>query len=168
MNTSFCARWLVAALVLPSVLWSQTVCVGTEAECRAAQEKLCQEEPTPSNLIIAKPVKLSGVLLDETGASIDFDRVAQDSMTIIQIRNEKTDAIVFAVPLRDHGQFEFEWVPAGSHRLIAVWMKNGRLRRLPLADQPKPMSCSEAGPCSVKAVIHSHGTDNPIDSCPPK
>ena len=161
-------RGLAFAILVTAPSLAQTLCVGTPAECREAQEQLCRKEPAPPNLLVAKPARVRGVLLDETGAVVDFDKSVPESITLIQIRNPGIGEVLFSVPLREDGRFEFESVPAGEFRLIAVWFKDGEFRRLPLAEQPKVMTCSEAAECTVSAVIHFHGTDNPIDSCPPR
>jgi len=147
---------------------AQTYCFGTVEECKAAQEQLCREEPAPANLSIAYQVRLNGTLLDPVGVPISFDHVSPDHRSIVQIKNTKTNQILFAVPLRSNGQFEFESVPAGQYRLIVVWMKDGKFYRLPLTDQPGPLICSDMKECKVNATVKFHGTDNPIDSCPPK
>jgi hypothetical protein len=153
----------------------QTVCVNamehracTESEAREMQDKICHDEPAPANLFIAKPVKLQGVLLYDVGAIVDFDHVEPGTITKIQIRDAKNGDVIFESPLMEGAKFQFEAVPAGAFRLVAVWTKGDKVRRLPLAEQPKPMRCTEEIECHVNAVIHIHGTDNPIDSCPPK
>jgi hypothetical protein len=164
---------LLAALALlgPVELRSQWVCIRKDGKACTAHdvdEMVCKPEPAPANLSVAHQVRLTGTLLDPTGSPIDFDAVVPDHHTIVQIRDVNSGQVLFAVPLRANGGFEFEFVPAGEYRLIAVWMKDGRLRRLPLADQPKEIRCSDTKECRISAVITFHGTDNPIDSCPPK
>ena len=161
----------VAFLAIPSILYSQWICIGKDGKpCtdKDVDAMVCQPEKAPANLTVAHDVRLQGTLLDSIGAAVDFDKVIPDSHTIVQLRNPKTRETLFAVPLSANGVFEFEVVPAGTYRLIVVWMKNGKLLRLPLADQPSEMSCTADKECRVTAVIGFHGTDNPIDSCPPK
>jgi hypothetical protein len=161
----------VAILAIPSILYSQWICIGKDGKpCtdKDVDEMVCLPEKAPANLTLAHDVRLQGTLLDSTGAAVDFDKVISDSHTVVQLRNPKTGETLFDVPLRANGGFEFEVVPAGTYRLIAVWMKNGKLRRLPLADQPSEMSCTADKECRITAVISFHGTDNPVDSCPPK
>jgi hypothetical protein len=157
-----------AVLSAPTIALGQTVCLGTDAECRAAQKQLCKDEPAPANLSVAHPVRRSGTFFDPTGAPIDFDAVKPDHRTIVQIKSPVSGEILFAVPLRPNGDFEFELVPQGNYRLILVWMKDGKFTRLPLADQPKEIRCSDMKQCRISSVISFHGTDNPIDFCPPK
>jgi hypothetical protein len=111
---------------------------------------------------------LTGTLFDPTGAPINFDAVRPDHHSIVQIKDVKSGQVLFAVPLRPNGEFEFESVPSGEYRLIVVWMKDGKFSRLPLADQPKALICSDPKECRVSTIITFHGTDNPTDACPPK
>jgi hypothetical protein len=122
----------------------------------------CKDEKTLPNLFIAKPAKLSGVLLDETGAPIVFEK------TLVQIRDQKTNVLLLSASLDEKGQFDLGRVPAGEFRFLAVQLKDGKTLRLPLADQPKALFCSDDAECRLKVVIHFHGSDNPIDFCPPK
>jgi hypothetical protein len=122
----------------------------------------CKDEKVLQNLSVAKPTKLSGVLLDETGAPIVFEK------TLVQIRDQKTNAPLLSAPLDAMGQFDLGRVPAGEFRFLAVQLKAGKTLRLPLADQPKALLCSDDAECRLKIVIHFHGSDNPIDFCPPK
>jgi len=159
---------LAFAILVGASAPAQTVCLGSPAECREAQVRLCKEEPAPANLLVACPVQLTGTLIDSTGAIVEFDNVKSDHQTIVQIRNAESGEIIFAVPLRKTGEFKFDLVPAGSYRLIAVWMHDGKFARLPLADQPTQMACKEEKECHIVATIRFHGTDNPIDLCPPR
>ena len=159
--------------VSPELLAGQTVCVAngracTPEESRAIHEQECRDEPAPPNLFVAHRVRLTGSFLDPSGAPIDFDSIKTDHHTVVQIKAVQTDEILFAVPLRANGEFEFESVPEGTYRLILVWMKDGAFARLPLADQPKKIECSDSKECSIRAVLTFHGSDNPIDTCPPK
>jgi hypothetical protein len=147
---------------------AQTVCIGTPAECEEAQKQLCENEPAPANLTVARPVRLLGSLIDSVGAQVDFDPAVSGTKTIIQIRDPKNGVVLFESTLQKDSRFQFELVPAGSFRLIAIWTKEGKVFRLPLADQPTQMTCGAGPECRVEAVIHFHGTDNPIDMCPPK
>jgi hypothetical protein len=161
-------RGLAFAIFVAAPTLAQTVCLGTPAECREAQKRLCKEEPAPANLFVAHTVRLTGMFLDPTGAPIDFDSIKPDHQTVVQIKSVSTGAILLAVPLRSNGEFEFESVPEGSYRLILVWIKDGNFERLPLADQPKETRCSDLKECRISSTITFHGTDNPIDLCPPK
>ncbi len=153
---------------VPRFALAETVCLGTEPECRAAQKQLCKNEPGPPNLSIAHPVRFSGAFFDPSRAPIDFDAIKSDHHTIVQIKSPVSGETLFAVPLRSNGEFEFEVVPEGDYRLILVWMKDAKFERLPLADQPKELRCSDFKECRLSVEITFHGTDNPIDNCPLK
>lgn len=161
------------AFCLPFSLSGQSVCMKNGQLCsleesKEAQDRICDAEAAPANLTIAEPVELSGVLLDESGAPVVFERLIPGHHTIVQIRNPQDGKILLSAQLNQEGRFEFDQVPAGAYRLVAVSEKLGGFRRLPLSDQPRPMSCSVAGECHVEAVIRYHGTDDPIDLCPPR
>ena len=159
------------ALIEPITMQSQWICVGKDGKpCtdKEVDEMVCQPEKAPANLFVSHQVRLIGTLLDPTGAPINFDAVRPGNRSIVQIKDLKSAQILFAVPLRSNGEFEFESVPAGDFRLIVVWMKDGKFSRLPLADQPKALFCSDAKECRVSTTITFHGSDNPVDWCPPK
>ncbi len=161
-----CGLFWTTIAAVPAI--AQTVCMGTPTECSVGREQLCKSEPAPANLFISHDVRVHGTLLDPAGAPLNFGKIQSDSRTILQIRDPKTGKTLFFAPLRVNGEFDFEHVPAGTYRLIAVWMKDGKPGRLPLADQPNAMSCTNAKECEINPVIRFHGTDNLIDFCPPK
>ena len=96
------------------------------------------------------------------------DALAPNSHTIVQIKSATTGEVLFAVPLSPKGEFDFESIPAGKFRLILVSKKGSELRRLPLADQPKEIRCKDQKDCRVDSTITFHGTENPLEFCPPK
>ena len=146
------------------ISFAQTVCLSPNGEPCPVGPKMrwCNDEKILPNLSIAKLVKLSGVLLDETGAPIIVDK------TLVQIKDLKTEKVLITVGLDAKGQFDLGTVPAGEFRFLVVWLRDEKIRRLPLADQPKTLFCSTEKECNLKIAIHFHGTDNPIDFCPPK
>jgi hypothetical protein len=154
-----------------AALYSQWVCIGENgAPCTAADvdEMACKPEKAPANLSVTFQVRLVGTFLDPTGAPLNFDAVRPDRHSIVQIKDPESGQILYAVPLRANGEFHFEVVPVGKYRLIVVWMKDGKFSRLPFADQPKELVCTDPRECKISATISFHGTDNPVDSCPPK
>ncbi len=142
----------------------QTFCITRDGRpCPPETEmQYCANEKVLPNLSIAKPVKLSGILLDPTGAPITYKD------TLVQIRSPQTGTVLFSALLDGKGQFDLGTVSAGEFRFIAVMIKDRRFNRLPLTDQPTALSCNNETACNLKIVIHFHGTDNPIDSCPPR
>ena len=160
-------------LAFPSALPGQTLCVAngracTAEETRQLHEQECLAEKAPANLFVVHPVRLTGTFIDPSSAPIAFDALRLDHRTIVQIKSSASGEILFAVPLRQNGEFEFELVPEGAYRLILVWMKDGKFTRLPLADQPKEIHCSDSKECRISSVLSFHGSDNPIEFCPPK
>jgi hypothetical protein len=147
-----------------SISFAQSICLSPDGKpCQADPEmRWCADEKVLPNLFMVKSVKLNGVLLDETGAPVIFEK------TLVQIRDQKTNTVLLSASLNEKGQFDFGLVPADEYRFLALWMKDGKIRRLPIADQPKTLSCSGEKECNLTIVIHFHGTDNPIDFCPPK
>jgi hypothetical protein len=169
------ARFLVSTILVGMFLsthaFPQWVCAGKGGKpCTNAEinEMVCKPEKAPVNLIIDYPVKLSGIFIDQSGAPIDFDEIDPKYQTIVQIKSQDTEQILFAVPLRTDGRFEFERVPSGAYRLILVRVREGKFFRLPTADQPNLMHCSDKDDCTVHQTITFHGSDNPVDWCPPK
>ena len=122
----------------------------------------CEREIVTPNLTIAKPVKLIGSLSDTTGAPIQYNK------TIIQVRNLKKDSVLSSAVLDELGRFDLGIVPVGNYRLVAFRMEGKRASRLPLFDQPKPVSCSSENECKLEIVLALHGTDQPFEFCPPK
>jgi hypothetical protein len=154
---------VLSALTATEKSTAQTVCIGSDKECKEEQERLCREEPAPANLIVSKQQRIRGVLLDESGAVFVFEN------TFVQLRDAKTRQVLRQVLANPKGEFELGVVTGGSYRLVAVHRRrDGVLTRLPLTEQPGLMTCSGDEDCKITAVQKIHGTDNPIDSCPPK
>jgi hypothetical protein len=151
------ARIVVAALLLsPAAGLGQLICTGDECSC-------VNEKTAPPNFSVAKAVRVTGLLVDETGAPFVFDN------TIVQVRTFAHKAVIVTARVDSQGRFDLGIVPAGQYRLIAARrLQNGKLERQPLADQPKPMSCSGEADCSITAVQHIHGTDERFEFCPPQ
>jgi hypothetical protein len=168
-------KGLALAALAAMTAGAQTVCANsadhrpcTDSEAKEMQTKICRDEPTPANLFVSHPIRLAGAFFDPTGAPINFDSIKPGHRTIAQIRDVATGAVLYAVPVHANGEFAFDSIPEGSYRLIIVWMSDGRFERLPLADQPKEMRCVDLKECRISSTITFHGTDNPIDFCPPK
>lgn len=162
---------IVTLLAVAAPSWSQAFCIGKNGkDCTDAEfnERFCKPEKAPANLFLAQPAQISGTFLDPTGTPLNFDAIKPEYHTIAQIKSLDTGVVLFAVPVNAKGQFEFESVPAGNYRLIVVWMKDGKLRRLPLTDQPAEIRCSGSTECNFRSVLATHGTDNLVDFCPPK
>jgi hypothetical protein len=146
---------IVAVFSLPVGLHGQLICLPS-GNCS------CENEKISPNLTIARPVKLTGALIDPSGAPLHFN------MTTIQVRNLKNNEVLFSSILDEQGRFDLGTVPAGKFRLVAFWMEEKRVRRLPLFDQPKPVFCLSENECKLEIVLALHGTDQPFEFCPPK
>ena len=147
---------LVAIIISPLSLPGQLVCSGDACSCD-------KEADAPPNLSIAKPVEVQGVLLGEWGNVFSYED------TFVQVRNQKTKAVLISAPVDAKGHFDLGVFPAGEFRLIAARKKkDGTLERQPLADQPKSISCSGESTCWIEAIQHIHGSDLPFEFCPPK
>jgi hypothetical protein len=146
---------VLAIFLLPVGLHGQLICLPT-GNCS------CENEKVFPNLTIARPVKLTGSLSDQTGEPIQFN------MTTIQVRDPWKNTVLFSAVLDGRGRFDFGTIPAGKYRLVAFWMEEKRVRRLPLLDQPKPVSCSGEGDCKLEIVLAMHATDQQFEFCPPK
>jgi hypothetical protein len=141
----------------PGNLFSQLVCSGDACACD-------KEKALETNFDVEKPVHVTGVLI-EAASQLPF--VFDD--TIIEVRRPETRTVIVHVKVNKEGQFNLGLLPAGKYRLIAAREKqNGKLERMPLADQPAPMSCTGDSSCKVLAIQHLHGTDLPFEFCPPQ
>jgi len=149
---------VAAAMFFPLSLLGQLVCIGDGA-CSCDKEKI----PSP-NLLVAKSAHIVGTLIEEqSGLPFVFEN------TIIQLRDPKTMAVLVETHVKMDGQFDLGTVQAGVFRLIvARKLNDGRLGRMPLADQPKKMTCMNDSTCRIEAIQHLHGTDLPFEFCPPK
>ncbi len=148
---------IVYALLVPMPLFSQLVCSGDACNCE-------KEKAPTTNFDVAKTAHVTGVLI-EAASQLPF--VFDD--TIIEVRNPQTRSVIVHVKVNKEGQFDLGLIQAGKYRLIAAREKqNGKLKRMPLADQPAPMSCSDDSACRVVAKQHLHGTDQKFEFCPPQ
>jgi hypothetical protein len=146
---------IFAAVLFPAVLQGQLIC-NPPSICS------CENEKVLPNLTIERPVKLTGSMIDPSGAPIQFHK------TMIQVRNPGNNEVLFSAVLDEQGRFDLGTIPVGSFRLIAFWVQGEKARRLPLFDQPKPVSCSSENECELKIVLALHGTDQQFEFCPPK
>jgi hypothetical protein len=146
---------IAATLISPSMLFSQWACLAPP--CHP-----CDDEIIKPNLSVAKPTRLRGTLFDPTGAAITYEKAS------VQVRDSKSKTVLVSARLDEQGRFDLGRVRVGEYRFLAVLLKDGEVRRLPLADQPTDLSCSDETECNLRIVIHFHGTDNPISGCPPK
>jgi hypothetical protein len=136
----------------------------TLREAEEMHEHICKSEVVRPNLIVEKSTRLSGVLLDETGAPY-----GNAGKTVVQIRDAKVGTVLNSSAIDPHGQFDLGIVNAGLFRLIvAIKGKDGKLARPPLADQLPVANCTSQTDCRIQSKIHLHGTDDPLEFCPPK
>lgn len=135
----------------------QLYCSGGACDCE-------NEKTPPPNLSVEQLTHITGTLVDEvTGLPFVFEN------TIVQVRTVTAKSVIVSAAVDSKGRFDLGMIPAGHYRLIAARrMQNGTLERQPLADQPKPISCSGGPDCSITAVQHLHGTDLPFEFCPPQ
>ncbi|MGB0123576.1 MAG: carboxypeptidase-like regulatory domain-containing protein [Silvibacterium sp.] len=151
---------LVGMLGSSSFLFAQTICLGTVQQCKEAQRQLCASEPAPANLELSEDKSVQGTVSDESGARLKDVEV--------QLQVPKTGTVLQSLSTRD-GTFDMGIVKAGSYRLIFVKQGKQGIERLPLTDQPKSLVCDGGtAVCELAVVLTIHGTDNPIDFCPPK
>ncbi len=152
---------LIAILGLSGLLFSQTICTGTIEQCREAQKRLCADEKAPANLDLADAKTVIGTVLDQTGAK--FERGVA-----VQLRSPKSGAVLRTATVGD-GDFSLGELQPGLYRLIVVKIGASSPERLKMFDQPQRLICQDAGSrCSLTVMPIVHGSDNPIDFCPPK
>ena len=146
--------------LLPIGLQSQLGCFppGTPGKCS------CEDEKVSPNLTIAKPVRLTGSLLDAWGKPLRYNQ----SIIRIDVRDPLKNQALSSAAIDERGRFDLGKVPAGKYRLIAFRMLGNKPGRLPLLDQPKPVSCSSENRCKLDIFLTMRETDLPYTFCPPK
>jgi hypothetical protein len=140
---------------------TQTVCLGTPAGCREAQKQLCTNEKAETNIAIGGAKSLHGDVRDQTGATFPAGYV-------VQLRDAATGQVLQSSVLDSAGRFSFADLPTARLRLIVVRLMGEKVVRPPLFDQPSSLACQGSQDCVLKIVLKGHGTDDPLDNCPPK
>ena len=97
-----------------------------------------------------------------------FGAVIHLNGTTIQVRKPWKNTVLFSSIIDEQGRFDIGLVPAGKYRLVIFWIKDKKVSRLPLFDQPKPMVCSSENECKLKIELELHSTDQQFEYCPPK
>jgi hypothetical protein len=147
---------LIALMFGSTAAFGQLVCTGDACSCE-------NEKVPPPNLSISQSVHVTGRLIGANGYPFVFEN------TVVQVRTIQEKRVIVTTTVDSLGEFDLGIISAGQYRLIAARrLQNGQLERQPLADQPKPMSCSGRSDCSITAVQHFHGTDLPFEFCPPQ
>lgn len=155
MNSSARAAGICLIFLIAASASAQFICVPGK-NCS------CEDERVVPNLTVAQPARFEGALFDPSGAPITFEK------TTVEVVSPSTDKVLASASLNEEGRFDLGIIPAGKFRIIALWQQNGKAKRLPLFDQPTPITCSAAGDCEIKIVLKLHGTDQPFEFCPPK
>jgi hypothetical protein len=150
---------ILAAIAFGVQSYAQTVFVGTPSESREALQELCLHEKAEPNLSLSSPTSLEGVIRDQAGAVLAGE-------FFVVLRN--TDGVERGATQLRVGKFSFSGLKQGKYRLIVVRLKAGKWTRPYLFDQPGSSSCASSGICKLDLVLKLHGTDDPIDFCPPK
>ena len=161
---------LVAILGSSSFLFAQLVCVGTTEQCKKAHRELCASEPAPANLELSEDKFVTGTVLDVSGATFnDVDATGVNLIDVgVELRAPNTSVVLQSTAARN-GTFDFGKVKAGSYRMVVVKRSPRGPERLKLWDQAKSLACKgSTTKCEITVVLTIHGTDNPIDFCPPK
>lgn len=156
-------KWLVASMLLfgSSFCFCQTVCIGTTQQCIEAQNNLCASERASANLKLVKTAIVRGVISDKSGAAFT-------SPYQLQLRDLKTGAVLQSAILNSNGRFRFNQLDQGEYRLILVKVNGNTVSRADLFNQPAGLQCNDRDICDLQIVLGLHGTDDPIDLCPPK
>jgi hypothetical protein len=152
---------LIALLGSSGLLFSQTLCIGSVEQCREMQKQLCAEEKAPANLELSDSKLVEGTVIDQTGAKFETG-------VAVQLRSTKSGEIVRNAQV-SNGVFSLGQIESGSYRLIFVKTLGAAIKRLVGFDQPKSLVCEVVGSiCKLSVMPTVHGSDNPIDYCPPK
>jgi len=152
---------LIALLGSSGLLFSQTICTGTAEQCREAQTRLCAEEKTPGNFELSDSRFVEGTVIDQAGAKFETG-------VAVELRSPKSGEILRSAQV-SNGDFSLGQIQPGFYRLIVVKTGGSGVKRLVAFDQPQSLACEAPGPiCKLSVMPTVHGTDNLIDSCPPK
>jgi len=147
---------LIAIFGSSGLLFSQNVGISPEAFRR-----LCADEKAPPNLQLPDAKLVEGTVIDQSGAKFETG-------VAVQLRSPKSGEIVRSAQV-SNGDFSLGQIESGSYRLIVVKTDGSGTKRLVGFDQSKSLVCEAAGPiCKLSVMPTLHGTDNLIDSCPPK
>jgi hypothetical protein len=114
---------MLGAFLQASTLQGQLIC-NPPGSCD------CGKETASPNLTVTRPLKLTGSLKDPSGEPIRYKGSS------IQVRNATDEKVVSSSGLDGEGRFDLGIVPVGEFRLVAFWVDEGKIRRLPLFDQP--------------------------------
>jgi hypothetical protein len=153
---------IVALLVITvstRLAFSQTVCGGSAAQCEKRQTRLCKAEKAAPNLNLSSATTVRGTVRDGSGEVIS-------TRYSIEIRD--TDGVVIADAVLKAGRFEFPDLEKGSYRMLVLRFVGEKKLRPDLFDQPGESVCGSANECDLNIVLKLHGTDDPLDFCPPK
>jgi hypothetical protein len=154
---------LLAMALLSSIAcssFSQTVCIAGNKACVEAQKKACASERAEANLDMVVPSAVQGVAKDPSGAFLKG--------YLVQVRDVASGTTLQSAAIDANGQFNIAHLAQGKYRFIIVTLSNGKIVRPPLFDQPSALRCDGSEMCNLNIVLKLHGTDNPVDFCPPK
>ena len=112
----------------------------------------CEKLKVAPNLVVKQDARISGRLIDQTGAPF------QDSPVELRLYISPIQQSVVAEVKTDRdGQFRFERVNAGKYRLIASPTR--------AFQQPSELRC-DSGDCEFAIALGVNPTDMPDSQCP--
>jgi hypothetical protein len=120
----------------------------------------CDDEKVRPNLHMAETARLSGIVLDGSGAAIAGIQ--------LRIQNPSNTWVLKSVPVGAHGEFDFGTVPSGEFRLVPSKIVNGKATKLPGFDPAPNANCTDAKPCVLRITLPARPTDLPFENCPPR
>jgi|ERR1700678_4073975 hypothetical protein len=120
----------------------------------------CEDERVLPNLHMAQRINVSGVVLDESGAT--FSRIT------LQIENPHDSKVLLSAAVDDKGHFDFGSVPPGEFRLVPVKIANNKAARISGFDPPHSLVCSGNQACELRITLPVRPTDLPYEFCPPR
>ncbi|MDR3753300.1 MAG: carboxypeptidase-like regulatory domain-containing protein [Terracidiphilus sp.] len=158
----------IAFLASPLASWSQFLgfpCNGNKAECVEKFDQFCRTaENRAPNLFVPKRTRISGVLIDSSGAVFAHP---EKGLTV-ELHDLKTSGLIASSQVSEMGTFDFGTVEPGSYRLIVVLIDQGKRARYRGWQQPGKLACPDSDECTLAALLRPGSTDNPIDFCPPE
>lgn len=139
---------LLCLFVVATVARCQVVVVGSGS----SDPHFCDKQTVDPNLVLEQDAKISGRLVDESGASL------QNSPVELRLYISATrQSAVTKVITDGDGSFHFEAVKAGKYRLIASPTR--------AFQQPSRLRCNSKK-CEFAITLRTNPTDMPDSLCP--
>jgi len=147
-----CSRVVLVLLVLSTVMIAPGL-PGQLVQTGPSDPNYCEKvEPLTPNLRVSEITRISGTVVDMSGAPFKLSRV--------ELRlyiSAKQQSSVKTVITDEHGQFDLGRVEPGQYRLLASATR--------AFAQPQSLTCT-AKECKLDLNLQANSTDLPASVCP--